>query len=336
MDDDSYLTDLVRRRPAYRPALTPWISNTDTVPETGGPPCAHRGNRLGTIHSPLGNMVLRECRHPRHRETTVERCSACPDRGSTIATSRRTMRDILPRIAKGPRLREWAVGMTTAPRREPTLERSLASLIAAGWTDPRLFLEPGVNIPGDFDSLPRTMRDIRLGCWPNYYLALQELLVRHPHADAFMVVQDDVVFFPGDAAGTLREQLEASLWPEEDVGAVSIYCSLAYARDKPGWYAVDRPWVWGACAFIFPRASLVHFLRHEAIDWRLTGRAQGMRNIDIVVGRWQQAHGKSIWHPSPSLCQHVGDTSTLWPNSRASGKRQARETIDQYLLEHTQ
>ena len=36
----------------------------------------------------------------------------------------------------------WAVGMTTAPRAQPTLAESLASLAAAGWNAPRLFIEP--------------------------------------------------------------------------------------------------------------------------------------------------------------------------------------------------
>ena len=92
---------------------------------------------------------------------------------------------------------KWAVGLTTAPRECSTLETSLKSLFRAGWTTPRLFAEPGTRIPQSACSLPLTQRDSCLGAFPNWYLALTELAMRHPDADARLLCQDDVLYIEG-------------------------------------------------------------------------------------------------------------------------------------------
>uniref|UniRef100_UPI0030D975F6 hypothetical protein n=1 Tax=uncultured Rubinisphaera sp. TaxID=1678686 RepID=UPI0030D975F6 len=48
---------------------------------------------------------------------------------------------------------KWSVGVTTAPREQPTLERSLISLAEVGFETPRLFAEPGTEIPGSHSRL---------------------------------------------------------------------------------------------------------------------------------------------------------------------------------------
>jgi hypothetical protein len=87
----------------------------------------------------------------------------------------------------------WAVGMTTAPRDEPTLARSVASLAEAGWPEPRLFMEPETEIPKSLASLPISQRDRRLGAFPNWFLGLSELYFRDPYAEAYFMCQDDVI-----------------------------------------------------------------------------------------------------------------------------------------------
>ena len=73
-----------------------------------------------------------DCHHVLHQQTTVAECRRCPD--------------YEPRLARG-RVSTWAVGIVTAPRDQPTLGRCLTSLAAAGWNDPRVFAEPGVEVP---------------------------------------------------------------------------------------------------------------------------------------------------------------------------------------------
>jgi len=289
---------------------------TETIP-----PCAHRGKQLGTLTTPMGHLTVLGC--DLHTETTAPQCETCPDRCEAVP--QKTFDTILPARGLGPRINKWAVGMVTAPRKQPTLAQSLRSMINAGWEKPRLFAEPGTPIPDEFQSLPLTQRDEVAGAWPNYFLALQELLVRYPDADAYMVAQDDVLFVPGDATENLKQYLERALWPAEKVGFVSIYCSKAYNQERYDWYQLERPWVWGACAIIWPRESLIHFLSHNALTWRFTAKNGGLRNVDTVMGKWQAQHKRSAWYCCPSLTQHIGDTSTLYVTNRAKGKRAAKE-----------
>ena len=288
------------------------------------PPCIHLGHRLGHVTSPMGTLPVFACRNVEICETTPYQCQGCEHRRESDGP-RRTIDDVVPVVGVGPKVNRWAVGVTTAPRKEETFAASMRSILAAGF-EPHIFAEPDSPIPDEFSHLPLTQHRSKLGCWPNYYMALQEMLTRDPHADAYAIFQDDIIL-----ASQTKEFLERALWPTENLGVVSIYCSLAYAQEKPGWYTLDQKWVWGACAFIWPRHQLVHFLSNNAIHWRLTGRAQGVRNIDIVVGNWAKEHSRPVWYCSPSLVQHIGNTSTLWDSARATGKRKARDFVEAML-----
>lgn len=301
----------------------PVIQNT-------GPVCIHRGESLGTLTTPFGTTLVHGC--SKHIETTLPQCETCSDRcedGPSVSSSRK-LADILPSSGKGPRIYKWAVGMVTAPRKEETFTQSMRSLIAAGWDSPHIFAEPGSPIPDEFRSLPLTQRGVVAGCWPNFYLALQELLTLHPDADAFMVAQDDVLFARGDANENLRQFLERSLWPDDQTGCVSIYCSAAYHQEKQDWHRFQGKWLWGALAFIWPRESLIHFLGHNGLMWRYADkRTGGLRRSDRVVGNWHVEHQKSMWYCSPSLVQHIGNTSTIYgPGNKARGKRAAKQFVE--------
>lgn len=83
----------------------------------------------------------------------------------------------------------------TSPRPKPTLKRTLDSLNAAQ-------LGP-VEV---FEDNPKT-------CQLNaYFSALQNLIERKPCADAYLVVEDDVVFCQG-----VRDYLEKTLWPSSEL-----------------------------------------------------------------------------------------------------------------------
>ena len=219
-------------------------------------------------------------------------------------------------------VRAWAVGVTTAPRREPTLRDTLRSLAAAGFEDVRVFAEPRSEAPAEFAGLPRTDRGETLGAFPNFYLALSELVLREPRADAYFLCQDDAEF-----SAHLRTYLEKTLWPAAEVGAVSVYTpSHDDPPDSPrGWAAVDRGWkCWGALGLIFPNASARAFLSDPAVlDHRGFGPKDGLANVDSVVGAWCRRSGRPYFVHRPSLCRHTGETSTLWPAARrATGRRQ--------------
>lgn len=219
------------------------------------------------------------------------------------------------------RIQKWAVGITTAGRRQSTVDRSISSVIRAGWDDIRLFVDADGHIPQRYSGLPATRHDAQLGAWANYYLALVELYQRNPHADAYMIVQDDVVLYPHS---NLRDYLEAVLWPEQDNCVVSLFCSQLYANETWGWHRYRERWQWGAQAFVFSSTALRRFFSNNfTVDHCL----RSDREIDTAIGVWAKQNAVPIYYPTPSLAQHIGHVSTLWDASRVVGGRKA----DPYL-----
>lgn len=223
-------------------------------------------------------------------------------------------------------VRTWAVGMTTAPRRTPTLGRTLESLAHAGWDRPRLFAEPGVAIPERFSGLPVTWRDETLGAFPNWLLGLAELVLRTPEADAYLLCQDDVLFSAG-----LRGYLERTLWPDARAGVVSLHCPSHLSPGRPsGYHALDLGWsAWGAQAYVFPSASALALLADPLpLLHRRCGPRGGLKNVDSLVGLWCRRRGRPYYVHVPSLAQHVGETSTLWAGATTQGRRRASDFVE--------
>ena len=226
-----------------------------------------------------------------------------------------------PPARSGPRVKTWAVGVTTAPRRLPTLGYCLDAIVAGGWPDPVLFVDESAEMAPRFDHLTRVVRSPRAGAWPNYYLALAELTLRQPDADAYAIFQDDALLIqhPG-----LREHLESALWPGDRPGIVSLYCSGEYTKPVAGWHEQPPPWFWGALAFVFPADVARRFLVDpHVLEHRRNGPENGLAGIDVLIGRFARKHGIPIHFPTPSLVQHIGHVSTLWPTARSGGARRA-------------
>jgi hypothetical protein len=224
------------------------------------------------------------------------------------------------------------VGVVSSPRRRPTLGVTLESLARAGWDTPYLFLDGTVRVPERFAHLPGVLREPRVGCWPNYYLALAELLMRHPEADVYLLAEDDVLFYDAES---LRDYLEQMLWPDRRPCLVSLYCSSAYSAREFGWRPLPSRWTWGSLAFVFPPRVAQDFLLDRGVCDRRWGRWQekdgGLRNTDIVVGLWAMRQRIPIWYPTPSLVQHIGVTSTLNPHVQATGARQANRWAGSFI-----
>lgn len=227
----------------------------------------------------------------------------------------------LPDQRCGSNVCHWAVGVTTAPRRLSTLEDCLESLVFAGWQSPRLFIDSAVTIADRHAHLATTLREPRVGAWPNYYLSLAELVMREPDANAYLMVQDDALFYndPG-----FRDYLENALWPDDEPCLVSLYCSRNYTQPKAGWHRLNGNWTWGAVAFVFSREAAQRFLGDESVVLHRWNQAyEGMWGIDVLIGHWAARAGIPVWFPTPSMVQHIGHVSTLWRKSRALGLRRA-------------
>ena len=59
------------------------------------------------------------------------------------------------------------------------------------------------------------------------------------------------------------------------------------------------------------------------MNHRNRGPRDGLCNVDSVVGQFCQDSGFGYFTHSPSLAQHVGETSTLWQKATTAGRRRA-------------
>ena len=289
-------------------------------------PCGYRTSldSQGNVHT---------CAHPNVRVdngiVVPEVCFNCRYRSIQAAIPRSTRSQDLEQHKKSEW--KWSVGVTTAPRRAATLERFLISLRAAGWDSVRIFAEPGAEIPTDFEHVPTTRRQTTLGAFPNWFLGLTELVMREPETSAFFMCEDDVIFSVG-----LRAYLESQLWPTANVGVISPYCPSHVGLSKPwGFHAENRGWnTWGALAYIFPNSSARALITDSlVVNHRHHGPRDGLQDMDSVVGNWCARTARSYFVHVPSLAEHIGATSTIYPHASNRGWRRANHFVSRIDLE---
>jgi hypothetical protein len=204
----------------------------------------------------------------------------------------------------------WAVAVTTAPRKPATLERSLRSLAAAGFTDVRVFAEPGSTVP-KWDVV--AVHERTLGPFQNWRTSLAALRDEKPDAEFYAVFQDDVLYSRG-----LKEFLESDLWFADDIGFVSPYRSEG--KKVKGRFIASEKYMdrreplrercrlgnglWGALTYVMPRASVDVLLADEALKIR-------ERTIDLAIHPTLAAKGLRAWYYNPSLAEHMKGASSL-------------------------
>ena len=258
----------------------------------------------------------------------------------------------------------WAVGITTAPRKEPTLADCIGSVRKAGF-EPEIYAEPGTELSG-FEHCPIVHRRKRYGAWRNWLEMSRQLLDENEDAEAIVTLQDDVELPSG-----LREFLERDLWPSPNTGVVSLYTPKHYSvmwrvedeqgnliskhinkaaaqkvarkpgrklREVPrpvGCHKVATGSYWGACALIFPPHILREVVEHRlAIGWRGARPRNRTRprlsneiaNVDTAIGNILRAIKKEIRTYTPSLAQHVARYSTIGHGGNG-GRRSAADYV---------
>ncbi|MFT4548147.1 MAG: hypothetical protein ACI8XO_003406 [Verrucomicrobiales bacterium] len=261
--------------------------------------CYHLGEKIGErpCIDCRGNVVRKvfSCQHELHEDTTIVDCRRCVDYDQPLKVGG---------------VKTWSAGIVTAPRARWTLGRTLRSMKNAGWSSPQVFAEPGSRMPARFPDSRLTQRARKLGAWPNYVLAMTEMMMVDPHADAYLLCEDDVVFSKG-----LRRYLERTLWPENRLGVVSLYTPSHEEpeRKKSGFFKLGKHWSWGSLAYVFPNAAARLFVGYpRVINHRSRGPNKGEIDTDVIVGSWCIEAGVSFWLHTPSLSQHIGETSTIW------------------------
>jgi hypothetical protein len=202
---------------------------------------------------------------------------------------------------------DWAVAITTAPRKEVTLPVTVTSLMRAGWINGNIYAEPGSKIPKGLDCYRQTFRPQKMGAYQNWRGSLEGLLEVSKDADAYAIFQDDIVVMKG-----LRWWLDSVLWPSEDCGLISLIRSSSYRYpNAKGWFQMPTSWynkgMAGAWGFIFRPRTLKEFLASKLIrEWPRPAW------IDGATGRWFGAQDRwKVYTHFPSLGNHVSQVSTL-------------------------
>ena len=207
----------------------------------------------------------------------------------------------------------WAVGVITVPfRRETTFPSTIKSIEAAGFNRPHVFID------GDDDSLAwwswdivTTVRGRRHGNFGNWYLGLAELYDLNPHADRFLMFEDDII-----AVRNLREYLESPM-------PAGGYCNLytggernpILAETQPtGWFASDQRAA-GALGLMFDNETVIRILGSEVFVRCRQNPNNGDMRIDGAIClalRSDPARAIIEYCHKPSLLQHTGaDCSVL-------------------------
>jgi len=199
------------------------------------------------------------------------------------------------------------IAMTTAPRREPTLDRAIDSLRAAGFDeDLHLFTEPGAPITGNDERTIVHAHPELQGCFRNWRSAARHLASITDDTSWILIVQDDAIWSPG-AAEILRAQMRSRC--SLPTGFLSPY---VIGKDVPrgapdGWTECRAGWnFWGALALCMKRDATLALLAHPRFVHHPTNQ-----QVDAVVAASMIDLGRPSFVHVPSLVDHVGMTSTL-------------------------
>jgi|GEM_PF-2061409 len=213
---------------------------------------------------------------------------------------------------------KWRVGVVTAPREKPTLERTIESIRGAGWSDIFVRGEPRSPIPKDVVSHVAARQ---CGVAKNTLALIRMLL--DDESDAMLICQDDVLLSVG-----CREYVERT-WPINNGGLGLLWLY----RNEPKTKA-DRAWVrlpntvdgargvYGSLAVVLTQRLAEMLERDEPLGQLATARA----GWDTQLIRWAATKTQAeIYHHDPSLAQHIGETSVLHQGMKITRSRRAAD-----------
>lgn len=233
--------------------------------------------------------------------------------------------------------KEVTVAVTTAPRKDCTLEYCLASIAACGWS-PIVFAEP--------DSTETEHKTVwnshKLGVWHNWLNACRWCL-KNTSTEFVMTVQDDSLFHPES-----KVFLDSLDWPKE-CGFVSMYTPKHYTLRRDGStrpVGVNRivtKSLWGACALVWERSVLEKVLATKTCrNWLGVKPKSGSKSVmesrkrnpsliansDTAIGKALNLLSLSMYFVDPSPVQHIAKFSTLPTHGDNTGKRNCYRCAD--------
>lgn len=213
--------------------------------------------------------------------------------------------------------------MTVPSRRDNLFAITMASMIEGGFALPRLFVD-GPYSPEllKTTNLAVTFRGDPVGVYANWVLGMMELYHRNPHSTYFAMFQDDVVMYKNT-----RQYLERSMarHSHHDSAYYNLFSfppneiNLTDVGWKPGVTVRDnvkQQAGLGAQALVFPRQALISLLSGHTLTDRVQNQTRGWRSVDGAVVETMNHVGYTEYVHTPSICQHIGETSTINKDER--------------------
>lgn len=153
-----------------------------------------------------------------------------------------------------------------------------------------------------------------LGEWRNRMRLLEWLLNDEPEADAYLLLEDDIVF-----CRSVASYLTTVLWPSERCGVIQLYASYGYRRQPRGLTRLSERqcrMLLAACACLFrpePARRIVEYANEHG--WQghprhYIAEPADKSSTDVFFGRAMNALGTEVWMFNPSLALHIGDISS--------------------------
>ncbi len=221
-------------------------------------------------------------------------------------------------VDRRPRNVTWAYGLTTVPeRRDELLPKTLASLAAAGFDKPRLFVD-GAKCGDHWErtfGLEVVTRFPKIRTFGNWTLGLAELFIREPNAERYAMFQDDFVTYRN-----LRTYLDTLVLPEKTYWNLYTFPSNEWPANSKalrdpatGFYESNQNGR-GAVGLVFGRKGVIDLLTSLKMIERPIDPARGYRNIDGGIVNSLKDLGYVEMVHNPSLVQHKGLVTTVERN----------------------
>lgn len=203
------------------------------------------------------------------------------------------------------KVEKWAVGITTSRRKHPTIVKTVKALENAGWAAGTIFAEPESFVDCG-ENWNYVHRSLKTGIFGNWMLGLYELFIRNIDADAFFMIQDDIVIAPNT-----RKYLENSLWFSDEPHLISLFGPNAIDKDPSNGWRKTSKYSGGPNSIIMSHETVQEILS-SLTPLRYYG-VQHQKNTsfdDLGIFSLVSEKNWSVFYPKPSIGDHIGHQST--------------------------
>lgn len=238
--------------------------------------------------------------------TNIRNCQLCQDRlNIKYEFNKNPDYNIYETKPKFGQIKKWAVGITTAHRKYQTITKTVKALEHAGWDTGTIFAEPHSYI----DCGPNWQyvhRANQIGIFGNWILGLYELFIRNIDADAFFIIQDDIIISPN-----AREYLEKVLWFTEQPHLISLFGPNAIDNNENNGWRSTTTYHGGPNSIVMSHETVQKILS-SLIPLQYYGIQKQKKTSfdDLGIFALMSMNKWPTFYPKPSIGDHIGHQST--------------------------